>query len=1293
MMSSGAPTIGPGSILRQKWRLDALLSKKGDVEVYSATHRNSRRFIAKILSAEASRDTARVERFLARAYVANQIAHAAMVHALDDDRTPDGRVFIVRDLVDGETFADLIAREGRTVRPTHAVELVLRALEGLEAAHALGTVHARLALDHLLLDRHEHVRLIGFRGPPETMNDGANDPALGLLASPEHASSDPSAILRASDVFSIGALGLLLLTGKTPALDGTRTSVHALLPALADPIAEVFDRALFLPVTARWESAKEMRAALEEAREAAVRVKTGPMRGTPVADSTSMPMSTATPSQRGPRKMCVAVAVPTGHRGADAASETRRLEAFLALLRTRLGPQGLRIDFVPGLGALIVPPAANLAREEACVIARAALTLSEGGVPAKTALLLVPDLLTANAKGDERIVEAFDAALRREHPNPVVEPAVAFLLEGRFALGREQGSTTLVSENVRGNVPRLLGIATACVGRDREISAIASALESARASGRVHASLIVGAPGVGKSRVLHEGIETLREREPGAEVWFAKADKESRETTLGILRDLVRQACSVGPSDDAETEWRAIVERVRKERLDGTDATRIASDLALLAGALGQDTTDSPAHLDHDAAGLGDRAVCALQDLMAAVARERPLAVILEDVQWADPASLDALGRTLEHLAGLPWTLIATTRPEIDRMAPRLWVSSGVVRTDLAALEERDLENIARISLGPGGADEVAALVKAAGGNPLHLEERIRARAEGRPAAATASLEAVVQGRLASLSDTGRRTLAYASVFGSHFWFRGLGHMLARTIEGWRIAECLDDLARRELILPSASSRFANEAEFVFRHDVIEAEAYALLPRADRDAAHRRAGEWLERAGERDPAILAAHFAHTDQKAEAAAWHERSAAEALARNDTDTAISLAERGLAYGPRGEVALSLHTVLAESFGWRADHNRASTHAKIVFDSAKIGSTLWCQALAVFASSLGKRGESEAFLALAREALNVPLPVAHERAYASAIATFMSFALRMGRNDLVAALNQRVAVLERSPDPAVVAHALNARSWCAMFAGDFSACLGFDREVVKKFDEAGDLRSRCRETTSIGYDFMTLGEYALAETAFQASIAMGQRLGVTRAVLMAKAHLCPVLLAVGRVTESLQLGREALEIAERGGDTFASANVRTYIAASLAATGDTKGAIRELTLAIDSIANLPGSQVMPRTELARVHLLTGDVGEALAQATIAMNTIATMGPAEEGDAGARLVYAEALRAAGRLDEAAVAIAGAVRRIAERASRISDRALQRTFLERVPDHARTIQLARTWGVPQPAT
>src|SRR5690348_9275814 len=131
MMSAGAQTIGPGSILRQKWRLDALLSKKGDVEVYSATHRNSRRFIVKALSAEASRDTARVERFLARAYVANQIAHASMVHALDDDRTPDGRVFVVRDLVDGETFADLIAREGRTVRPTHAVELILRALEGL----------------------------------------------------------------------------------------------------------------------------------------------------------------------------------------------------------------------------------------------------------------------------------------------------------------------------------------------------------------------------------------------------------------------------------------------------------------------------------------------------------------------------------------------------------------------------------------------------------------------------------------------------------------------------------------------------------------------------------------------------------------------------------------------------------------------------------------------------------------------------------------------------------------------------------------------------------------------------------------------------------------------------------------------------------------------------------------------------------------------------------------------------------------------------------------------------------
>ena len=1275
--------LGPGSIVRAKWRLDALLAASAEVELFAATHRNSRRFVLKALRQAPSADPANVERFLGRGYAANQIQHPSIVRALDDDKTDDGRVFLVREVVDGETLAELLLREGPVLRPTHAVGLIDRLLEVLAEVHALGIVHGRIAAEHVLLGRQGELRLVGFRAPPNVAP--APDDAMVPFASPEHAARDAKALVPATDVYGAGALAALLLSGWAPSPDATKERLAALLPSLSEHITGVLERALASRPNARWETAKEMRSALEEGRDAAVRVKTGPMRAVPAPPSGPPPAA-----QRASRRMVVAIAVPIDPLPAASEAQREGLTAFLRSLDKPLGAVGLRAAALASRGALIVAPTASLAREEAFMVARGALRLRDDHVRAKVTILFADDLLEGGSDGDRFVAEALAATEDRREEDISIDPAVAFLLEGHFALGRERGLTTLVAEDKRGAAPRLLGAASACVGREREIASIGSALLRARADGRVRASVLVGPPGIGKSRVLHEAIERLRQADVGAEVWFAKADPLSGTVPLGMVRDLVRHACSVGAEDDAAAERRAIFERIRGERLEPVQALRIANDLASLSGEVAAEHTgDNPDLMEHEAAAQGDRVLVAFQDFVAAVAARRPLAIVLEDMQWADPATQLAMDRTLEHLHELGWLLIATARPEIDDVAPQLWAASGAVRVDLAPLGDAELEAVAMASIGRvASRDEVAGLVRAAHGNPLHLEERIRARADGAVVDPGSSLEAVVAARLDALSPDVRRTLMLASVFGSRFWFRATGHLVAGKLEGFRVGECLDELTRREMIVPSPRSRFGEDAEFAFRHGVIEAQAYAVLAPEERKLAHRRAGEWLERAGERDPAILAAHFARASSTTEAAAWHERSAALALGRNDMQGAIALAERGLAYEPTGDVALSLHAVLAESLGWQADYVRSTVHAQKIVDAAPVGSAMWCQGLAVLAIALGKRGERAAFVALAERALAVPPPVGHERAYASAIATFVSFALRFHLVVLVVALMERVKALEASKDPGVVAHALNARSWFAMFDGDFSACLAFDREVVMRFDLAGDLRSRCRETTSIGYDLMILGDYELAEKAFRAALAMSTRLGVTRVVFLAKQHLSPTALQLGRVPEAVRFAKEALEIAERGGDKFATANVRTYLAMALAARGDNPSAVHQLTLAVGEVADIPTGSVLPETELARIYLRAGDVESALVHATKAMDIVNATGPAEEGDAGVRLLHAEALRAAGKVGASAAAIASALERLKERAGRISDPALQRSFLERVPDHARTVRLADAWGV-----
>src|ERR1035437_2589332 len=90
-----------GSLLKDKWRLEALLGVGGTAAVYAAAHRNGKRAAIKILHQELSTNTELVGRFLREGYVANKLEHHGAVSVLDDDRADDGSVFLVMELLDG----------------------------------------------------------------------------------------------------------------------------------------------------------------------------------------------------------------------------------------------------------------------------------------------------------------------------------------------------------------------------------------------------------------------------------------------------------------------------------------------------------------------------------------------------------------------------------------------------------------------------------------------------------------------------------------------------------------------------------------------------------------------------------------------------------------------------------------------------------------------------------------------------------------------------------------------------------------------------------------------------------------------------------------------------------------------------------------------------------------------------------------------------------------------------------------------------------------------------------------
>ena len=248
--------------------------------------------------------------------------------------------------------------------------------------------------------------------------------------------------------------------------------------------------------------------------------------------------------------------------------------------------------------------------------------------------------------------------------------------------------------------------------------------------------------------------------------------------------------------------------------------------------------------------------------------------------------------------------------------------------------------------------------------------------------------------------------------------------------------------------------------------------------------------------------------------------------------------------------------------------------------------------------------------------------------------------------------------------------------------MFAGDFGTCVVLDRQVVECFASAGDRRLAAQERVSVGYDLLMLGAYAESEAQLRSALAgAGSRLSA-RLRTLAHHNLVMAILRQGRVAEARALAKETFA-AIHPSSLVMRGNTLAYLAEAVAAEGDLEEADRIACEAEQLLAGAPPIQVTASAIAAQVALRRGDAAEALRRARRAMDVVDRIGHGEEGEAAARLVLAEALLAVGDADAARPVLDEARRRLLAAAARIADPALRRSFVENVPEHARTLALA----------
>jgi eukaryotic-like serine/threonine-protein kinase len=277
-----------GTTLRAKYRLDRLVGVGGMGSVFAATHRNNKNRVAiKILHAELSVNAVIRRRFLREGYIANTVEHPGVVRVLDDDVTEDGSVYLVLDLLEGETMADRQASLFK-LSATEVTRVAIELCDILAAAHDKGVIHRDIKPDNVFVTSRGSVKILDF-GVAHLREEivGGGDPPLGVPAittrsghsvgtpaymSPEQALGLKEKIGPASDLWSVGATMFTLLAGRfvhegaeSPGALLVRAAtqpvpaIMSIEPTVPAALAEVIDKAMAFEIEDRFQSATELR--------------------------------------------------------------------------------------------------------------------------------------------------------------------------------------------------------------------------------------------------------------------------------------------------------------------------------------------------------------------------------------------------------------------------------------------------------------------------------------------------------------------------------------------------------------------------------------------------------------------------------------------------------------------------------------------------------------------------------------------------------------------------------------------------------------------------------------------------------------------------------------------------------------------------------------------------------------------------------------------------------------------------------------------------------------------------
>ena len=725
------------------------------------------------------------------------------------------------------------------------------------------------------------------------------------------------------------------------------------------------------------------------------------------------------------------------------------------------------------------------------------------------------------------------------------EPVTVFRLE---RAGQAHG---------RLDVSRARGLSS-FVGRSAEVAELDAAFERSLAgSGEVIG--VVAPAGVGKSRLCQEFADQCRDR--GVRVYEAQCEAHTREVPLVPVLQMLRNRFGITPADsDTDAQGKILSELLAL----GTDLGT-TEDLELIYDFIGVRAPDAP-----EIPMKGDARNRRLRDLVRRLVQatnREPSLILVEDLQWVDPASAAFLETLVEAVPGSGGLVVATFRPEFRAS----WMSGSYYRQiPLTVLPQDALDALLDELLGPDRSlDGLSELIsERTGGNPLYVEEIVRELDESgtldgdRGAYRMAreidelpvppTVQAIIAARIDRLTPEAKVTLQTAAAIGSE---------TSRELLG--VVVDLDEEALDRAIRTLIETDFLHETALypeqilAFRHPLTQEIAYGSQLAQARARAHTAIAMGLEstdpeRADE-NAGLIAQHFERAGDAMKAAEWHLRAIGWAGLRDPRASirhALQIVELDddIPDDADGDLARLSARLYVTTMGWRVGADPAITRRAFdegVVIAERTGNTMVLALLhtSFAASPLTCEGRLAEAVFIATEAARLADDLGDPGVRVLTL-TFLPYLIWLqGRlEEAVAMFDELLELTSDNPDIPFKELIGSPRAWALAVRGAILYCLGRPEEGRRGIDEAIQLAEQ--------EDGETLGWVHMFATSVHFS---GGEMTVDEVVHHAE---------------------KVFEIAERLGDAFSRSWARLWLGYAALVTGDAERAIKEFTRTLSEI-----------------------------------------------------------------------------------------------------------------------